>query len=227
MADGADRHFNKPLSRRATVDEAAESFETESDGMKGDGQFYNPLSRRATVDEKAESFETESDGVKGDGQFYNAHSRRSVDEKAESFETESDGMGSSSFEGEQKSARSTQWGQLAAREALYSGDIDTAILVSPSCASSGLCHACVSEKCQRALLSASRGTQFWCQNACKSTWMDTTVLVAILFNTILLALENPANILAEETLLLMVAADTVLTVRSDSCSGRRLVIAVA
>lgn len=33
-----------------------------------------------------------------------------------------------------------------------------------------------------------------------------------MFNTILLAIEGPANILPEETLLLMVAADTVLTV---------------
>ena len=73
----------------------------------------------------------------------------------------------------------------------------------------------------RALLSAAHCMQFWCQNACKSTWMDTAVLAAILFNTVLLALENPANILAEETLLLMVAADTVLTVRSDSCSIKR------
>eukprot|EP01043_Picozoa_sp_COSAG02_P015294 COSAG02_NODE_649_length_18914_cov_30.645868_1_plen_1639_part_10 len=44
-----------------------------------------------------------------------------------------------------------------------------------------------------------------------------TVLCAILFNTVLLAIESPANILAEETLLMMVAADTVLTVRSRRC----------
>ena len=46
--------------------------------------------------------------------------------------------------------------------------------------------------------------------------MDTTVLLAILFNTFLLAVEGPANILAEDTLLMMVAADTVLTVGPSS-----------
>ena len=59
--------------------------------------------------------------------------------------------------------------------------------------------------------------QFWCQNACKSTWMDVAVLFAILFNTVLLAIENPANILLEDTLSMMVAADTVLTVRPHPC----------
>ena len=112
-----------------------------------DGQFYNPLSRRPTVDEQAASFETESDGFSGmndDGQFHNPlRHRPTVDEKVESFETETD-VGSSSFEDDagRNSSRSTQWGQLAAREALYSGDVDTAILVRLSCASSGLCHTC-------------------------------------------------------------------------------------
>lgn len=49
--------------------------------------------------------------------------------------------------------------------------------------------------------------------------MDSVVLFAILFNTVLLAIENPANILPEQTLLVMVTADAVLTVRMLCCSS--------
>ena len=52
----------------------------------------------------------------------------------------------------------------------------------------------------------------WCQNACASNWLDPVVLTAIIMNTVLLALENPANTLSEDTLRFMVIVDLVLTV---------------
>eukprot|EP01047_Picozoa_sp_COSAG01_P087442 COSAG01_NODE_20128_length_969_cov_1.797701_1_plen_74_part_10 len=38
----------------------------------------------------------------------------------------------------------------------------------------------------------------WCRNACASIWLDSVVLAAIILNTILLAIESPANTLSEE-----------------------------
>eukprot|EP01048_Picozoa_sp_COSAG05_P006385 COSAG05_NODE_412_length_10089_cov_13.887287_2_plen_175_part_00 len=54
---------------------------------------------------------------------------------------------------------------------------------------------------------------WWCQNACASTWLDSVVLAAIILNTIMLAVENPANLLTRESLAIMVIIDLVLTVR--------------
>ena len=51
----------------------------------------------------------------------------------------------------------------------------------------------------------------WCKNACASTWLDTTVLVCIIFNTFLLAYAGPANTQPEEVLTAMMVADLVLT----------------
>ena len=51
----------------------------------------------------------------------------------------------------------------------------------------------------------------WCKNACASTWLDTTVLVCIIFNTLLLAYAGPANTHPEDILTAMMIADLVLT----------------
>jgi hypothetical protein len=45
--------------------------------------------------------------------------------------------------------------------------------------------------------------------------LDITVLSAIILNTILLAVENPANQLTDDTLHAMVITDLVLTVRNS------------
>jgi hypothetical protein len=52
----------------------------------------------------------------------------------------------------------------------------------------------------------------WCRNACASIWLDSVVLAAIILNTILLAIESPANTLSEETLDMIVIIDMVLTI---------------
>ena len=51
----------------------------------------------------------------------------------------------------------------------------------------------------------------WCQNAHNSSWLDTVIIVAILINTVILAVQNPATTLPDETLTLFMLCDVVLT----------------
>ena len=51
----------------------------------------------------------------------------------------------------------------------------------------------------------------WCQNAHNSSWLDTVIIVAILINTVILAVQNPATTLPDEVLTLFMLCDVVLT----------------
>jgi hypothetical protein len=74
-------------------------------------------------------------------------------------------------------------------------------------------YACSADACL--LFRPCLLAQNWCRNACASSWLDITVLSAIILNTILLAVENPANQLTDDTLHAMVITDLVLTVRNS------------
>eukprot|EP01052_Picozoa_sp_SAG31_P010413 SAG31_NODE_570_length_14016_cov_10.573543_4_plen_2093_part_00 len=52
----------------------------------------------------------------------------------------------------------------------------------------------------------------WCRNACSSMWLDAFILLAIIFNTFLLAAAGPANTHSKEILTMMMVADIVLTI---------------
>jgi hypothetical protein len=51
----------------------------------------------------------------------------------------------------------------------------------------------------------------WCRRASVSTWLDVTIISAILTNTVLLALQNPANQFSDDTLDIMMYIDMFLT----------------
>ena len=51
----------------------------------------------------------------------------------------------------------------------------------------------------------------WCLNAHNSTWLDTMIIVAILINTVILSVQNPATMLDESTLHAFYLTDVVLT----------------
>ena len=51
----------------------------------------------------------------------------------------------------------------------------------------------------------------WCQNACKSSWLEVLILLCILLNTVLLAVQNPATTLSNDTLYVFMIIDLVLT----------------
>ena len=52
----------------------------------------------------------------------------------------------------------------------------------------------------------------WCKRASVSTWLDVTIISAIMINTFLLAWVNPANLLSDDTLFVCMIIDMVLTV---------------
>ena len=51
----------------------------------------------------------------------------------------------------------------------------------------------------------------WCLNAHNSTWLDTTIIIAILINTVILSHQNPATMLDEDILHAYYLIDVVLT----------------
>jgi hypothetical protein len=63
----------------------------------------------------------------------------------------------------------------------------------------------------------------YCKNACASTWLDSTILICIIFNTFLLAYAGPANTYPEEQLTAMMLADVVLTVIFSVEMGIRII----
>jgi hypothetical protein len=52
----------------------------------------------------------------------------------------------------------------------------------------------------------------WCKNAHHSVWLDCTVVVCIVINTVVLSIQSPANVLSDAWLQVLFRADVVITV---------------